>query len=440
LTIRTGPSKHRLSARFHFTAASDFPTHASFSIHHKKREAACLFKPVMTTIVASGEEVNRIVIRRLIEDDESEMDESIFIDDLREPVFSDLLQAMKRSRVRKLSLCRYLNPRWRRHARMDLIRILFQEMRKLNNLVSLRICEFGGNEEGLAELLYRHPTLERVELQCLRAIPSNVVEALVTIPNLTEVACCLGDSVPLSKLLDVKSLKHLEVIDFDEYMNGFREEHLLDILEAISRSTTLTSVYLGEFKSPELVHGLAEMIRINKSIISLEVDFSGGCEKEVDSFCCAISNSLKVNKTIQTFVVYPINMAPTQIGETGREAILNMLEHNTSLVFLDFMFDEHPHEDNEDADEDDMSCDTDDGMHTDDFKLKKDNFLKMNELGREHLLTKENAHKSEWIRFMDAVRDDLDCLFYLVRANPMICRRGCLVRSVAISTNISRQH
>jgi hypothetical protein len=378
----------------------------------------------MTTIVASREEVNRLVIRRLTEDDESEMDESIFIDDLREPVFSDLLQALKRSRVKKLSLSRYLDPRWRRHARMDLIRILFQEMRKLNNLVSLRLCEFGGNEEGLEELLHRHPTLERVELQCLRAIPSSVIEALVTIPNLTEVACCLGDSVPLSTLLEVKTLKHLEVIDFDGLVNGFREEHLLDILKAVSKSTTLTSIYLGEFKSPELVKGLAEMIRINQSIISLEVDFRGSGEKEVDSFCFSISKSLEVNKTIQTFVVYPINMAPTHIGETGRGAILNMLEHNTSLIFLDLMFDERTHGDNENDDEDDMSCDTDDGMlHTDDFKLKKDNFLKMNELGREHLLTRENVHSSEWIRFMDAVRDDLDGLFYLVRANPIICRR-----------------
>jgi hypothetical protein len=377
----------------------------------------------MTIIVTSGEELNRLVIRHLAEDDENEMDESIFIDDLREPVFSNLLQAMKRNRVKKLSLSRYLDPRWRRHARMDLIQILFHEMRTLNNLVSLRLCEFEGNEEGLVELLYRHPTLERVELQCLQAVPGSVVEALITIPNLTEVACCLGDSVPLSTILDVKTLKHLEVIDFDGYVNGSREEHLLDILQAISKSTTLTSIYLGEFKSPELVHGLAEMIRINQSLVSLEVDFRGSDEKEVDSFCCAISKFLKVNKTIQTFVVYPINMAPTHIGEMGRGAILNMLEHNTSLIFLDLMFDEHAHEDNEN--DDDMSCETDDGVHasTDDFKFKKDNFLKMNELGRELLLTKGNVLNSEWIRFMDAVRDDLDCLFYLVRANPTICRR-----------------
>ena len=57
--------------------------------------------------------MDRLVIRRLTEDDESEMEESIFIDDLREPVFSDLLQAMKRSSVKKLSLSRYLDPRWR---------------------------------------------------------------------------------------------------------------------------------------------------------------------------------------------------------------------------------------------------------------------------------------------------------------------------------------
>lgn len=140
--------------------------------------------------------------------------------------------------------------------------------------------------------------MERVELQCLRAIPSSVVEALVTIPNLTEVACYLGDSVPLSTLLDVKTLKHLEVIDFDGYVIGFREEYLLDILQAISKSTTLTSIYLGEFKSPELVQCLAEMKRINQSLVSVEVDFRGSGEKEVDSFCCAISKSLEVNKTI----------------------------------------------------------------------------------------------------------------------------------------------
>jgi hypothetical protein len=91
------------------------------------------------------------------------------------------------------------------------------------------------------------------------------------------------------------------------------------------------------------------------------------------------------------------------------------------------MFDEHIHGDRENDDEDDMSCDTDDSMqHTatgDEFKDKKDNFLKMNELGREQLLARENVPNSEWIRFMDAVRDDLDCLFYLVRANPIICRR-----------------
>lgn len=116
-------------------------------------------------------------------------------------------------------------------------------------------------------------------------------------------------------------------------------------------------------------------------------------------------------------------MAPSHIGETGRGAILNMLEHNTSLLSLDLMFDEQTHGDNENDSEDDMSCDTDDGTHTDDFKLKKDNFLKMNELGREHLLTKRNILNSEWTRFMDAVRDDLDCLFYLVRANPIIRRR-----------------
>ena len=358
------------------------------------------------------------LIRRIVENEEIELEEAIFVDKLQEPVLGCLMQSLKsNTRLRKLSLSRYSGPEWRQHDQKDHIRKLFQAIRSLPSLCAVRLAGFDGQETGLREFLYHHPTLERLEINSA-AFDTTLMHTIQSIPNLKDVSFCLGMSMSLAAIMEVQTLERFELIDFE---SNFSDFHLIEILKGASMSGSLRSLYFGVVRSGAVVDAIARMLQRNQVLLSVEVDFQGKCQREIDSFCFQIAAALETNRSLETFVLYPINMLPSRLGKGGRNAVLKMLEKNYTLRQLDLMFDENADTDgNDPMEEESLSP----ALETDEFILKKDIFLKMNSLGRDRLLTRHNVPTRAWVEMMIGVQDDLDGLFYLISTNPSLCAEG----------------
>jgi hypothetical protein len=88
--------------------------------------------------------------------------------------------------------------------------------------------------------------------------------------------------------------------------------------------------------------------------------------------------------------------AASMLAKPIREAFHNVLESNYMLETL-FLFDER------------------------NLQAEIQFYLKLNRLGRSLLLERSHASQKEWIDILVQVSDDLDCLFYFLSMNPLLC-------------------
>lgn len=113
--------------------------------------------------------------------------------------------------------------------------------------------------------------------------------------------------------------------------------------------------------------------------------------RQLDDTCCvAIAQALRVNTTLKT-----LDLQCQVIGNIGLEEISRMMEQNYTI----------------------------ESVRTTGRRLsltnKIDLYVRLNRAGR-ILLVKEQASKQEWVDVLIEGREDIDAIFYFLRANPSI--------------------
>jgi len=112
-----------------------------------------------------------------------------------------------------------------------------------------------------------------------------------------------------------------------------------------------------------------------------------------DNCCVAIAKALRTNTSLKT-----LDLQCQVIGNEGLEELTSMMEANYTI----------------------------ESVRTTGRRLSLSEkiymYLRLNRAGRV-LLAKEDATHSDWAELLVQAREDLDCLFYFVRANPTLWTR-----------------
>ena len=275
------------------------------------------------------------------------------------------------------------------------------------NLTCARPVEF----QQFSNTLRRHLSLkvfglDNCRLRHERAGPTldeAIVAALVEIPSLEKVVIRAMEASmwgtlscsSVASLCSSTTLKNLELFVFSNCGSSFLKEMARTLIEH-KDTTQLQDVSisgcLGGVKGADLI---SQMIRINKKLKSLELHLRERSEEDDEAGIVKLSVALAKNKTLEKFQLHGATDKGGSI-ET-RKAYLQMLQTNYTLLHGIQVF--HP------------------GFLRPDNEL----YLKLNQVGRGRLLENFNADKKEWVDTLVEVSDDIDCLFYLVRTNPLLC-------------------
>jgi hypothetical protein len=300
---------------------------------------------------------------------------------------------------------------------VDEIRELFGNMRQvpLRELSLVNLSATALEESGLAELLTKHETLERVELilgegeeQESAQLSNLLPRALGTTQCLQKVSLELSTSIPLASFLNSQTLQELTVECLE--VGGVFEDHdILPMLQALETNTTLKSLDLEHSISELGMVRVAQMLTHNTTLRSLQLSFStnghpndgDNPSKNSDHVWRSVINALKQNASpsLARLVNYKASQAHISVPAIP-QALLELLDGNYSLT----------------------DCCL---FHPESFQVLMPTiqlYFKLNRAGRGRLLQTENVPKSWWVDMLIQVRDDLDCLLYFLSRNPSLCQ------------------
>jgi hypothetical protein len=253
----------------------------------------------------------------------------------------------------------------------------------------------------LLEFLQEHDTLTSFQLSTPSADHSFAYEdlalALSNIPTLREVEVSFAASTNIETLLHSSySLQSLAIRDGNnEYITV--DKLCTSIALALHNHRTLQYFNLEKSIGPTGVLAICDMLKVNKSLKRLDFSFTcGPSDIDIDPLLQAIASALKVNTTLtELCLTCESSVSPSN---KGKDAILDMLLHNYALKNFRSL-------------EDDAE-----------LNAQTDFYLKLNRIGRGNLLQRaEDGSKQQWVDMLIQQKDDLDCLFYFLSANPSLC-------------------
>ena len=236
------------------------------------------------------------------------------------------------------------------------------------------------------------PTLDEAIVSSLVEIPS--LEKVVIRAMETSMWGTLSCS-SVASLCSSKTLKNLELFVFSNCGSSFLREMAKTLIshnETSQLEDVSISGCLGGVQGAELI---SKMIRTNTKLKSLELHLRDRSEDDDEAGIVNLSSALAKNKTLEKFQLHG---ATDKAGSTAtRKAFLQMLQSNYTLLHGVQVF--HP------------------GFLRPDNEL----YLKLNQLGRGRLLEDDNVDRREWVDMLTQVTDDIDCLYHLLRTNPLLC-------------------
>jgi hypothetical protein len=252
-----------------------------------------------------------------------------------------------------------------------------------------------------------------------QSMEQRFLRSLSQLPSLTSATFsvdALNDDCNFSVLLQSTSLKSLELAQEHVMIRSWRNDTVshktVNVPQQIAplcrslkdTNRTLRNLDIEHEVCLEGLRLIIDMLRTNESLRNLTVSFeipnSDNDTSTEHGVVAALCDALRVNQTLWHF---QNRMADRfRAGDKTHSTILSLLEaSNFTLRVLDICSEEG---------EDDTSVRQ--------FAAQKMMYLKLNFWGRQRTL--KDTGKSEWISLMDSVRDDLDCLYYVVSTNPSI--------------------
>lgn len=274
----------------------------------------------------------------------------------------------------------------------------------------------------------------------------NVVQALSSAPHLEVVSLQLSSAqqtVPFGEASVKKLLESKTITDLYLSRLGLGQGHLDVIAEGLANNETLRVLDLfGNNIQNHHVINMANALAVNNSVEILVLPCPAN-DLSVES-CEAISQALKKNSRLTTLNLPRSNLGDEGIahlaegltvnktlkkvemgvsktlGDTGMHALMEMLEHNYGLERL-------------------VVSSADQSI-----KEKTEYYMRLNEVGRGDLLTSgKSASREQWVEMLISVKEDLDCLFYFLNANPTLCQFANPSKAAVIITEeigVKRRH
>jgi hypothetical protein len=245
-----------------------------------------------------------------------------------------------------------------------------------------------------------------------------VLTGLSRLPQLSSLKLEAFDYGRLGKLdpIALESLFHspsLLLSNFEGF--EFLEEHMLAIAGALSypatSPTNLKSLGLDGCQvltSNTTIKSLASMLRTNQILETLELCMRvGSGEHEIDKSGTLnledIAAALEINSSLRVLGLKISSSSSPTISDETLPSFVRMLRSNYSLEVLRLW------------------------PFCKEYRSKIDLFLKLNKIGRGNLMRQQRtATKKQWVAQLsyEKVRDDLDCVYYFLSANPSLCNVG----------------
>lgn len=296
-------------------------------------------------------------------------------------------------------------------------KVLAQAMKEHPNLRDFRIGGFTLTDDdvkldGLVYAMAQMKSLEVVTLQ---------------LTSVREISPLSGDS--LLRLVCSPQIKDLYLSRL-----GLKQEHFAAIAVGVALSNNLRVLDLfGNNVKNEHIQLFMKALSMNKSLVTMVLP----CPRDdltVDS-CAAIALALKRNRTLTTLNLPRSNLLDDcivhitdglaanhtlkkievgiskDVGNKGREALETMLDDNYDLERLVVSGSEKS------------------------IKDKVEYYMRLNEVGRGTLLRDGKASREQWVDMLVLCKDNLDCLFYFLTKNPVLCQFANLAQAEVIITH-----
>lgn len=126
-----------------------------------------------------------------------------------------------------------------------------------------------------------------------------------------------------------------------------------------------------------------------------------------------IVNALRVTTSLQSFRM----RGSAKIHAKSQHAFADMLRHNYSLQYFSIL-NEIETEDSSNAN---ASTNVSASSNVASASANIQMYLKLNRYGRRRLILEESNNRESWLDAVMAIRNDLNCLFYLLQTNPSLC-------------------
>ena len=232
-----------------------------------------------------------------------------------------------------------------------------------------------------------------------------IVDALSYLPNVIDVAFEVEEeegelgkleSEALSRLCRSRTLHTLRLDGFE-----LNDECLVSVADALKSSPSIKKLnmdFYGDTKQG--CKAFAEMLQVNESLE--QIRFEAGYDFNVLGFLFDIADALTINTSIKDATFYGFDEIISSGGGGGELAFAKMLEVNDVLQGLV------------------LSGDA--GHYSGEYRPTIDFYLRLNKRGRRQLAEEfESTSRGDWIKVFADCSLDLDCLFYFLKMNPLLC-------------------
>ncbi|CAJ1953881.1 unnamed protein product [Cylindrotheca closterium] len=231
-------------------------------------------------------------------------------------------------------------------------------------------------------------------------LSADVARSIVSIPKLRNISIATPCSFAVSNLFSpsIESIlvEGLSELTFDDdNFRQFVEDLERDRVRQLSRLDILC-VTIASHQVPLL----ANMLKQNSTLVELRLSLSIPNENVVNECCEEIIDAMSYNTVLQKFDNYKSRDIKASLAT--KKAQNGMLFHNTTLrefgLFGDDAFN--------------------------DTAQEKNLYLRLNAAGRKRLLDVGPGSIHDWVEVLcdEGIRDNLPCLFYLLRMNPSLCQ------------------
>ena len=265
----------------------------------------------------------------------------LFVDELDDTSFQQVLQDLEENpKIVKLIVSRATSSPSDKRLRSAIdINMLFQLIKNLPKLKCLHMLNFCSSDMvGFHKILFGHQGLLAFKLRLSNgALDETMLRTLISIPSLLDVNIETKKSFAFPILFQSTSVRTL-CISSTGGRNGdfaFTEDHILPHLSAVETNKALRSLYLEPRMSCGAFKFLAQALRLNKALDTLQVSLVGR-GVEADNVIDYLALGLERNRNLKT--LWNLQYDSFQVSQASKDKLIAAIDKNQTIkecLFID---------------------------------------------------------------------------------------------------------